>query len=686
MLQVTPSYFEVLGSAPAMGRMFDASEQQAGAHVVVISHDLWQNRLNADPSVTGTSIEIGGEPYTIAGVAREGIEDPVAGAIDVWQPLVLDLTGGGNNHRLTVYARLRPGATVAALNAELASLDTSLGERYPDVADEQPFAFDLQDNLVGASSRMLYVLLGAVGLVLLIACVNIANLLLVRATSREREFVLRAALGSGRRRIVTQLLLESLVLATAGGVLGIMFASYLVDAIVALGSGSIPRLADTHIDLPVLLFAAGAAFVSAMLFGLLPALRFSRVSANGVLRDTARSVTAGRGRTTLRATLVAAQIALAFMLVAGAGILTLSFARIRAIDPGFESRNVATWELSLPAARYTPAQRAQFHEQLAAKLEALPGVSAAGAISRLPLTGSYHSWGGVALTGPRASEEKTWTATEHRVIAGDYFDAMQIPLLSGRLFDTRDDTLAPMRAVVSRSFADELFPGVDAIGQRFRAAGEDLEIIGVVADVALTPEGTIAPTVYHAHRQFAADRNWPLTYVVRAQSEPSGLMPLVRNTLNGMDQQLVLYKPAPLEDVLGTGTAQRRFTLSLMSSFAIMALLLASLGIFGVISFVVRQRRREIGIRAALGARPSQIRSLVIGQGLRMTAAGIVAGVIGALALGRVLQALVFDTTPTDPVILIAAALAMTAAAAAAAYLPMREAIAIQPANVLQEE
>jgi putative ABC transport system permease protein len=687
-LPVSASYFDVLRARPVPGRGFLPEEEQIEEpRTIVISHELWQRRLGGRPDVVGTILRIDGEPFEVVGVAPPGFEDPIVGAIDLWMPTALNISANiPSNHFLTLIGRLRAGASLADATAELRHTDALLAQAYPQDADRPGLIVGLHEDIVRGASRMLYVLFGAVGLVLLIVCVNIANLLLARATAREREFAVRTALGSGRARIVRQLLYESLLLGVLGGIAGVLLAAFLTDAIVALGSASVPRLAETSFDARVLAFSAAVSIGTALLFGLLPALRFSRVAADSVLRSSTRSVTVDRARNRLRSTLVGAQVALAFVLLVGSAILMLSFHRLQRVELGIAADGALAFEVHLPPVRYDSVRRAIFHEELARRLGELPGVAAAGAVSRLPATGGYHSWGTMPGTGPLAGDDDAFWSTQVRVVSGDYFAALGIPLVSGRLFDARDDAASPARTVISRATAELAFPGVDPLGHTLYVLGRPWEVIGVVEDVAVNVEGAVAPTVYRAHRQFAGDRNWPLTQVVRSYADPLSLVPAIRAELAALDPELVLHRPEPLGDVIGQGIAQQRFATWLMTGFAALAVVLATLGLFGVITYLVRQRRREIGIRAALGARPAQIRRMVLGQGLAVALGGVAVGLAGALATSRVLRALVFETEPADPRVLAASAVVMAAAATLATYLPAREATRVDPNTVLNEE
>jgi predicted permease len=401
------------------------------------------------------------------------------------------------------------------------------------------------------------------------------------------------------------------------------------------------------------------------------------------VRSEARGGTSGRRQGQLRAGLVAAQVALAFVLVVGAGLLLSSFAQLRRVDLGFSSSDVLTFEAHLPSSRYDSTARGALYEDLAGAIERVPGVRAAGSTSRLPATGSYHSWFTRPLTGPLVNRKIDQASLEQRVIAGDYFAALGIPRLSGRLFEPGDDTHAPMRVIISKSAADLLFPAADPIGQQLRTGGKTWTVIGVVRDVALDVEGRVQPTIYHSHRQFAGDRNWSLTQVVSASGSVDAVEGGARRVLNTLDPQLVMYQPATLDDVLGRGNATRLFTLRLLVAFAVVAVALAVLGLYGVLAYSVRLRGREFGIRMALGAGPSAIRSMVMRQGLIVTSAGVIAGVLGAAVLSRVMTSLLFHVKPMDPAVLVATAIVMGAVGLLAAYVPARQATAADPRSAL---
>jgi predicted permease len=613
--------------------------------------------------------------------------DPLVGKLDAWVPM--DLAPGKDpdnvdNHYLSVIARLRPDATVQRAQDELDRLSARLREQYPDAKFAAARLDPLKEDIVGDSSRPLQIMLGAVALVLVLICVNLANLLLVRGTDRAREFALRSALGAERRRLVRQTLIESLTLAIAGDVAGIVVARLAMSAIVALGAGSIPRLASLTLEPRLLLFSLVIASLSALGFGLAPALRAAKTQPGDVLREQSRSATSGGTQMRLRQWLVVSQVALAFVLLVGAGLLIASFQRIRQVPLGIRPDGVLAFELHLPDARYDSTARARFYETVAERLARLPGVTAAGGVSKLPGTGDYNQWGVTALSGPLANTDRAGTGAQNRVVSGNYFAAVGIQLLDGRLFDEHDDASAPPRVVVSRTLADRLFPGGGAIGQTITTGSQAKQIIGIVADVAVDPQGRMDAYVYHAHRQFAGDRNWSLTQVVRATGSLDALQGDARRELAALDPQLVMYKPITLADAIGRGEAQRVFTLRLLTTFAGVALALAALGLFGVLSYGVRLRSREFGIRMALGADSRSIRRMVMREGLVVTAMGTIIGLLGAVALSRVMASMVFGVSALDPTVIVGAAVFMAVVAAFAAYLPAYRATSVQPSSVLQ--
>jgi len=687
ILPVSADYFDVVRVQPSIGRPFSRDEETE-APVVVLSHALWKDTFGGDPSAVGKSLIMNGRSYAVAGVMPDGFADPLAGSVDAWVPG--DLRPGrdpneADNHYLSVIARLRPDVTVARAQAELDRLSATLRDRYPNARYAAARLDPLKEDIVGGSSRPLEIMLGAVAMVLVLICVNLANLLLVRGSDRGREFALRSALGAEQRRLVRQSLIESLTLALAGGLGGVVVAYFAMKAIVAIGAGSIPRLSALTLEPRLLAFSLGIASLSALGFGLLPALRAARTQPGHVLREQSRSTTSGGVQIRLRQWLVVSQVALAFVLLVGAGLLIASFRRIREVPLGIRPEGVLTFELHLPDARYDSTARARFYETVAERLASLPGVVAAGGVTKLPATGDFNVWGTGPVTGPLAKDEHANIAGQNRVVSGRYFNAVGIALLDGRLFDEHDDASVPRRVIVSRATAERLFPKVRAVGQRITTGGPDLEIVGVVADVALDPQGRSSEGyVYHPHRQFAGDRNWSIVQVVRTTGSLDQLQGEVRRVIASLDPQLVMYQPMPLTEAIGRGEAQRVFTLRLLTTFAGVALGLAALGLFGVLSYGVRLRRREFGIRMALGANGGSIRRMVLREGMVVTAIGVVIGLLGAVALSRILASLVFGVSTLDPRVLASAAVFMTLVATLAAYLPAHRATSVEPSSVLQ--
>ena len=684
VLPVTAEYFRTLRAAPVLGRGFERGDE-AGTRRVVLSDRIWRARFHADAGIVGSVIRLDADNYEVAGVARQGFSDPVIGEVDAWVPYRLSRDTYAENYSLSAIGRLRGGVSVREAQAELASLSPSFRARWPDAKQSDVAAVPLQDDLVTGLRGPLRLLLAAVGLVLLVACLNVANLALVRATGRAHEFAVRSALGSGRARLVRQLFVESLVLAACGGGLGLALASFGVTFLGDLGRGYLPRLNEIGLDPAVLLFAAVTTIATALVFGVAPALRLAQAAPQDALRQQSRSATGTRRQGRVRRGLAAAQLALALTLLAGAGVLIASFYRLQQVDLGIRVARVFTFDLSLPAARYSAERRAQFHEQLADSLASLPGVTAAGGISRLPATGSFHPWNTHIRSGPRAGTaagQGNGFPMQQRVVSGGGLAALGIPLLAGRGFDDRDAAGAPRRAIVSAAFARQAFPGTTldgALGQRIASGGAEMEIVGVVGDVALDVYGAPSMAVYRAHRQFADNRNWALTQVVASDRSIEETSAAVRAAVARLDPELVVHRAAALSDVIGRGANRERFALVLMVSFAGVSVALAALGLYGVLAYNVRQRAREIAIRVALGATRAQVRRLVLRQATSMVAAGLALGAVGAFALGRWLSSLAFQVSASDPRIFAASAMLLTLVALGATWIPARRASRVEP-------
>jgi len=691
VLRVTSDYFLTLRAGSLRGPGFDRTDD-TGTRRVVLSDRLWRTLFASDPSIVGASLQLSGEPFEVVGIAPADFEDPIAGAVDAWSPYNLTQDTYEENYSLTAIGRLRPGVALEQARAELDALSPSMKERWPAAGLSSLLAVPLQEDLVAPARAPLHLLLAAVALVLLVACVNVANLVLVRATGRVHEFAIRAALGSGSRRLARQLLVESAVLGSLGGLCGLALASVGVAVLQNLGREALPRLDAVAFDPMVLGFALAVTMATTVAFGVAPILHLGRVSPNHALRQQSRSATGTRRQGWLRSGLATAQLALALTLLVGAGVLLASFYRLQQVDLGFRVERVLTFDVNLPTVRYDAARRAIVQEDLARALQTIPGVTAAGGISRLPATGGFHMWNTYVRSGPRAGmavSQGNGFNIQQRTISGNIFAAFGIPVLAGRTFDERDTASEPPRAVVSANFARQAFPGMPfdgVIGQQIAAAGQQLGIIGVVDDVTLDPYGAPTLVVYHAHRQYASNRNWTLTQVVATELPPMQVLAAVRAKVAALDPELVVHRPMPLTDIIGRGTSRERFALVLMGAFASVALLLAALGLYGVLAYNVRQRTQEIGIRIALGASAAQIRALVLRQAVIVLCIGLLAGLTGAVLLGRWLTTLVFQISPWDPRIFLTTATLLAVTGLIAAWLPARRAAHITPTIAMQDQ
>jgi putative ABC transport system permease protein len=541
----------------------------------------------------------------------------------------------------------------------------------------------LQIDKAGNARTLLWILLGAVGLLMIITCVNVASLLLARGAERETDLALRVALGGSRPRLVRQLFLESALLSLGGAAGGLLLAPVVRRVLMAAAPATVADAEVITLDTTVLAFSMAIALAACIGFGIAPAIQVVRANIEGMLRESARTSAGSRRQTRARNALVVCQVAIAVVLLVGAGLLLQSFERLRAAPLGVRPSRVMTFAVNLPAGRYSDAERrASFHRDFQARLREIPGVRSAAAISRLPVTGTFHSWGAQRSERP---QNTPFTPAQQRVIEGPYFEALGIPLLRGRTFGPEDHAQAPRRVVVSQELARQLFPSEDPIGMRLRVAGADVEIIGVVGDVALDPRALPRAYVYHSHSQFAADRNWALTQVLALDAERPTLLSELRRELSRIDPALVLHEPRMLEDVIGVGIAHERFALLLVASFALLALVLAAIGLYGVLRYSVSRRTRELSIRLALGAPVRTVRSMIVRDGARLAIAGIVLGSLAALAATRSLQTLLFGVSATDPVAFGAAACVLGGVAILASWIPARAATKADPMQAVRE-
>jgi putative ABC transport system permease protein len=685
ILPVGADYFRTLRATPFLGRTFTRDEERPDARVVILSHELWTDFAGGDSSIVGHTIDMNGERYEVVGVMRPTFIDVVAGDVAAWTPQNLQ-PGASNsqwNHYLSATARLRPGVSIARAQAELTALSARMRERYPDShRNDELRAVPLHEDVVGEARATVYVLVGAAGLVLLIACVNVANLFLARSVSQTRDIVIRTALGARRSRLVGLRLTESLLVAAAGGVLGSVIAYWGVRILLAMSPDSLARAEEVRFDWRLFVFALLVTTVTGLVFGAAPAVRATQSDPSDVLREGSRGNTSGRAARHARRLLVASQVSLAVVLLVGTGILIRSFIARQRVSLGFEPANVLTFEVHTPVARYgTPEARVRVHELYQQRLRSIPGVKSVGATSWLPTNGKYHVWGYEYVDD--AGETQS-LAAQVRVIDGDYLESLAIPLVSGRRFAPTDRLQTNYVGLISRSLAKRAYGDRDPLGRRFRTDDREFQIVGIVSDVANEPNGATAELVYLSHAQFADNRNWPLTYVVKATGAPDQIASAARRELAQVDRALVIYRPRTMEALLARHLARERFTLVLMGLFAAIALSLAAVGVYGVLSYAVSQRSHEIGVRLALGALPGQVQRIILQEGVVIGAIGTVTGLAGALALSRVLQSLVFGTSTRDPFVFVAVALVLGGVVLAASYVPARRATRSDPLDTLR--
>jgi putative ABC transport system permease protein len=699
-LRITADIPPLLGVPPALGRPILAGEDRKGSdHVVVLGDGLWQSRYAGDPAILGRSITLDGEAYTVVGVMPPGFAFPPfwARGTQLWAPLSLEeraINRGGSS--LRVFARLREGSTLDQARAEMTAITARLEEEFPGTHRDLTVR-PLLDVVVGDVRPALLVLLGAVGFVLLVTCANVAHMLLARAAARRKEIALRAALGASRTRILRQLLTESLVLALAGGAAGLLLARAGVRALVALGPPGLPRLESVALDGRVLAFALVVSLGTGLAFGLVPALQATRRDLADALREGERGSTESGGRGRLRSVLVSSELALALVLLVGAGLMIRSFVALQAVDPGFDRRNVLSMIVSVAGtASADPARRVPFFEDVVRDAAALPRVVSASAINHLPLAGDIWGWP-FRVEGrpePRPGEEPTAT---YRVVLPGYFKTMGIPLRRGRDVSDEDRAGAPGVVVVNESLAARHWPGEDAIGKRLALADRDgpswLTVVGVVKDTVRGRWG--APPEDELFLPYAQVRRYVenpsshfayLTLVVRTSGDPASLASALRSAVWAREKNAPISDVRVLEEVVEGATAQPRFYVLLLGAFAAVALALAAVGIYAVISFSVARRTNEIGIRVALGAEPGDVLRLVVGQGLRVGLVGALAGIAGALALTRLMSTMLYGVGSHDPATFACVVVLLAVVALLASYLPARRATRIDPLRALRYE
>lgn len=694
-MQVSDGYFSLMGAKFALGREFLPQEQIDGKdQVIILTYGLWQRRFGGNPQVVGKQVTLSGKPYTVVGVTAKDFpmlpSTLVDGPAQFYRP---EADKHDDKERLSRHlraiGRLKPGVKLAQAQADLEVINRRLAQQYPDAyATTGIRLIKLQDDIAARLRPALLVLLGAIGFLLLIACANVSNLLLARATAREREIAIRAALGASRWRLARQALTESLLLALCGGALGILLAMWGTGLVVAVGSKVLPELVGVTMDARVLAFTAAVSILTGFLFGLFPALQLSAVTLHGSLKEGARSSGSAHGQ--FRKGLAISEIALSLVLLAGAGLLLRTFSKIRDVDPGFRYDHILTADIGLPSAKYPvgTAKPLAFYRELLGRINTLPGVESAGAVSILPLGGNFDT-AGVEPEG-FAFRPGEMPYPERYIATPGYLHALGIRLARGRLLTEADDENAPLVVLVSETAAQRWWPNQNPIGRHIKVPGFDSGpqpgrmVVGVVQDVKQA--GLDAPHTMQVYIPHAQYRNGYMTLVVRTKSDPLDLAGEVRQQVRQVDPDQAVSNIATMDEILSNSVASRRFTTVLLGTLAGLGLLLASVGVYGILSYGVAQRTREIGIRMALGAAPADVLSLFLGQGLKLMLAGVVAGLFAALALARLMKCLLFGVSASDPATFAGIAFFLGGVALLACFLPARAATRVDPIVALRTE
>jgi putative ABC transport system permease protein len=705
--RVTSDLFNVLGVQPLAGRTFAEQEEQISHHVVILSYGLWQRQFGGEHNVLGQTLNLDRIPHTIIGVMPQSFVFPLPGmsqgvSADLWVPLELskeELADFGDNFSYTVVGRLKPGIQQGQVNADLQLVAQGVLETYKQWARDanEPLgdfrlgmvSVPLSDEVTGPLKPMLLMLLGAVGFVLMIACVNVANLLMMRSVGRQKEMAVRLAIGAGRFRLLRQFLVEGMLLAFIGGGLGLALASWFKDALAARMPANIPQFHAIELDWIVLLFSFVLVALAGISFSALPTLWASRTDFSSSLQESGRGNSQGPDHRRVRSAFVIVEVALSVMLLVGAGLLVRSFQRVLNTNPGFRPEHVLTASIDLPPDEYSQEERvASFYKQLLDKLRQTPGIAAAGGSTDLPLLGGWtHAF---TVEGYRPPPGPELNLCNHSVIYGDYLQTMGIPLLRGRYFTEQDGPESTHVLIVSESLAKKYWPGQDPLGKRLKWGPPEskdpwLTVVGVVGDVkqGALETATDAHT-YEPYVQLGAPLS--LRIAVRGLGDTGALAADIRVATWGLDRRLALGSVRTMDQVISRSTEGRRFVLSLVGSFAVLALVLAAIGIYAVLAYSVTRRTHELGVRMALGARSGDVFRLVLGQGIRVTAIGIVFGVAGALGLTRFVQSLLYEVQPTDPPTFVAVLLLLLSVSVAASYLPARRAMRVDPMVALRYE
>ena len=696
-MPVDSAYFSVLGIHPALGRDFIPEDNAGdGQHVAIISHNLWARRFASDPAMIGRNILLNGEPFTLIGVMPRDFASiavatdlPNSGSADVWTPLALVAKTAGSGENIGVLARLKPGVTPAQLQAQMEIVTQDFRREFPNVVGKElVISFRPYQQMIGADVRSyLLLLLGSIGFVLLIACANVANLFLARGSLRGREIAVRIAMGASRQRLFQQLLTESMLVALAGGAFGLLVAYLGLGSLLALAPVDLPRVSDVHLDGWVFAFTFLISLLTGILFGLAPALEASRTGINEALKEGAGRASAAPGRARLRQLLIIGEFALSVILLTGAGLMIATFSKLIHTDPGFNPHQILSAQFWLIGSNYnSEAEIARFDRAIVQRLESIPGVDAAAVVAAgLPLERGGNN-------GVRMPNSADWHSVDYREITPGYFRALGIPLRQGRTFSESDSETADKVVIVNQSFVRRHFPSSSPIGEHVFLGKTSSEIVGVVGDVKSHVDQPAVPTTFVPAAQAsygtsALFEGWfPRIVLVRSNVDPLSLSRSVRDAIAAVDPTVPTGSIRSMEQVLSHSLALRTFMMFLLGLFAALALILASVGIYGVISFAVSQRTREIGVRMALGAHPRDVLRLILGEGLKLVLAGVVLGIIAAFALTRLLSTLVYGVSATDPLIFLSVVTLLVAVALAACFVPARRAMRVDPIVALRYE
>ncbi|HXU35020.1 MAG TPA: ABC transporter permease [Blastocatellia bacterium] len=704
---VSANFFRLMGIEPKLGRAFQDDEEKPGAtKVAVISHALWQRRFGGAEDIVGKPMTLDGESYTVIGVAPEGFQFPrarelpyfvgVSSATELWRPMIQSedfISKKRANHQMTVIAKLKPGVTREQAQAEMTAIASRLEQAYPENQGIGAKVVPLSEQVVGNSRIALLVLMGAVGLVLLIACANVANLMLTRASGRRKEIAIRIALGASRRDVIRQLMSEALLLSLASAVAGTLLSLWGVKAMLALTGKNLPRLNEVTVDPTVLGFTVAIALLTSLFFGLTPALQASKINLVQTLKDGSRGQSGGRGANRVRGALVVAEVALSLVLLIGAALMIKSLAQLLEVDPGFKTDRALTMNIALLGSKYPSAnQQIGFFDEVRRRVEVLPGIESVGLISSAPLSGGVYAGGfSIEGRGPRSANEDL--SADRRMISPEYFNALQIALIKGRYFTERDNQASTGVAIVSDSWARRFVPDDDPIGKRIKLGGRDstrpwLSIVGIAGDVRDTAlESDARPCVYLPYSQFpASSMSLVVRTAVDSRAESKTLVPAIRSEVWAIDKDQPVTDVKTMDEYVSDSVSPRRANALLLAVFAALALALASIGVYGVMAYSVAQRVREIGIRMALGAQRSDVVRLIVGSAMTLVFAGVGIGLASALALSRVLSSLLYGVSATDPMTFAFVSVLLVCLAWFASYIPARRATKVDPMIALRHE